>query len=217
MQGIESTHPSDPVAGIDEAGRGSLAGPVIAAAVVLHPQRTIRGLQDSKKLSPRRREHLFEEITTRAVFWAIGQASAAEIDRLNIHHATLLAMTRAWESVPFRVGQVLVDGLHCPELAAPCKAIVKGDGSVPAISAASILAKVTRDREMLAHHTTYPQYGFDRHKGYPTSQHLGALHEHGPSRLHRKSYAPVRETLARRSTRAAGRKPPPARLQPPLS
>ena len=217
MQGIESTHPSDPVVGIDEAGRGSLAGPVIAAAVVLHPQRTISGLQDSKKLSPQRREHLFEEITSRAVFWAIGQASAVEIDRLNIHHATLLAMTRAWESIPFRVGQVLVDGLHCPELAVPCKAIVKGDGSVPAISAASILAKVTRDKEMLAHHTAYPQYGFDRHKGYPTTQHLGALREHGPSKLHRKSYAPVRDTLARRPTRPAGRKPSPARLQHPLS
>lgn len=214
---MESTHPLEPVVGIDEAGRGSLAGPVIAAAVVLHPQRAIAGLQDSKKLSPRRREHLFEAITSRAVFWAIGRASAPEIDRLNIHHATLLAMTRAWERVPFQTAKVLVDGLHCPELAAPCKAIVKGDGSVPVISAASILAKVTRDREMLAHHAAWPEYGFDRHKGYPTAQHLGALHEHGPSKLHRKSYAPVRDALARRPTRAAGRKPSPARLQHPLS
>ena len=143
--------------------------------------------------------------------WAIGRASAAEIDHLNIHHATLLAMTRAWESIPFRVEQVLVDGLHCPELATPCKAIVQGDGSVPVISAASILAKVTRDEEMLTHHTAYPEYGFDRHKGYPTAQHLGALHEHGPSDLHRKSYGPVRDTLAIRPPRTEGRKPSPAR------
>lgn len=214
---MESTHPSDRVVGIDEAGRGSLAGPVIAAAVVLHPQRTIRGLRDSKKLSPRRRERLFAEITSRALFWAIGQASAVEIDRLNIHHATLLAMSRAWKSVPFRVGQVLVDGLHCPELAAPCKAIVQGDRSVPAISAASILAKVTRDEQMRACHAACPQYGFDRHKGYPTPRHLDALHEHGPSELHRKSYAPVRDVLAKRPARAADRNPSDTRLQPPLA
>lgn len=211
MQGIESTQQSDRVVGIDEAGRGSLAGPVIAAAVVLHPERTIRGLQDSKKLSPRRRVHLFEEITSRAMFWAIGRASAAEIDHLNILQATLLAMSRAWESIPFPVGQVLVDGLHCPELAAPCKAIVKGDRSIPVISAASILAKVTRDNEMLAQHTAHPQYGFDRHKGYPTARHLGALHEHGPSDLHRKSFAPVRKALARQSRQGEDCKPPAAR------
>ena len=216
MQGTERTHPSDRVAGIDEAGRGSLAGPVIAAAVVLPPGKTIPGLQDSKKLSPKRREDLFAEITSKAVFWAIGRASAGEIDRLNIHHATLLAMSRAWESVPFRVGQVLVDGLHCPELAAPCRAIVQGDRSVPVISAASILAKVTRDAEMRACHVDYPQYGFDRHKGYPTAHHLDALHAHGPSELHRKSYGPVRDTLAVRPQHSEGRNPSSARLQPPL-
>ena len=189
---------------------------MIAAAVVLHPQKTIAGLQDSKKLSPRRREELFAEITSRAVFWAIGQASASEIDRLNIHHATLLAMTRAWKSVPFQVGQVLVDGLHCPDLAAPCKAIVQGDRSVPAISAASILAKVTRDAEMRAYHVDYPQYGFDRHKGYPTAHHLDALHAHGPSDLHRKSYGPVRDTLAAHPQGSENRHPTPARCQPPL-
>lgn len=197
MLGTENTHPFERIAGIDEAGRGSLAGPVVAAAVVLHPERTVSGLQDSKKLSPRRRRHLFGEITSKAVFWAVGRASPGEIDRLNIHHATLLAMSRAWRSIPFQVEQVLVDGLHCPELATPCKAIVKGDQSVPAISAASILAKVTRDEEMLSYHTAYPQYGFDRHKGYPTARHLAALQDHGPSDLHRKSYAPVRDTLSR--------------------
>ena len=189
----ENTHPFEQIAGIDEAGRGSLAGPVIAAAVVLHPDRIIDGLRDSKKLSPQRRRHLLGEITSKAVFWSIGRASAAEIDRLNIHHATLLAMTRAWEAIPFQVEQVLVDGLHCPELAASCRAIVKGDQSVPVISAASILAKVTRDEEMLSCHTAYPQYGFDQHKGYPTAGHLAALRDHGPSDLHRKSYGPVRD------------------------
>lgn len=193
-----------------------MAGPVIAAAVVLHPVKTIAGLQDSKKLSPKRREDLFSEITSKAVFWAIGRASAGEIDRLNIHQATLLAMSRAWKSVPFPVEQVLVDGLHCPELEAPCKAIVQGDRSVPVISAASILAKVTRDAEMRAYHADYPEYGFDRHKGYPTAHHLDALHAHGPSDLHRKSYGPVRDALAVRPQHPEGRNPSSAGLQPPL-
>ncbi len=183
------------MAGIDEAGRGSLAGPVLAAIVVLHPERPVEGLRDSKKLAPGRRKQLFEEIRSKATFCAIGQATAAEIDELNIHHATLLAMRRAWSEVPFEVGHVLVDGLHCPELAAPCTAIVRGDLSVPVISAASILAKVARDEAMLAYHGQCSHYGFDRNKGYPTAQHIAALHEHGPSDLHRKSFRPVREVM----------------------
>ena len=170
-----------------------MAGPVVAAAVVLHPNRDIGGLRDSKKLNPGRRKRLYEEITSKAVYWGIGRATAAEIDELNIHHATLLAMTRAWEAMPIRVGKVLVDGLYCPELAASCKAVVKGDQTVPVISAASILAKVTRDEEMLGYHAAYPNYGFDQHKGYPTAGHLAALHDHGPSDLHRNSYRPVRD------------------------
>ncbi len=183
------------MAGIDEAGRGSLAGPVVAAAVVLHPDRPVEGLKDSKKLNQSRRRQLSEEIKSKAVCWAVGQASVAEIDELNIHHATLLAMQRAWHAVPPGVEHVLVDGLHCPELPASCKAVVKGDQSVPVISAASILAKVTRDEEMLSYHDKYLQYGFDRHKGYPTAQHIAALREHGPSDLHRKSYRPVRDAM----------------------
>ena len=183
------------MAGIDEAGRGSLAGPVLAAVVVLHPKRPVEGLRDSKMLAPGRRRQLFEDIRSKAAFWAIGRSTAAEIDELNIHHATLLAMRRAWHEVPFRVRHVLVDGLYCPELEAPCTAIVKGDQSVPVISAASILAKVARDEEMLACHDVYSHYGFDRNKGYPTAQHIAALHEHGPSDLHRKSFRPVREVM----------------------
>ena len=191
----ENIHPFEPVAGIDEAGRGSLAGPVVAAAVVLHPERPVEGLRDSKQLAPQRRRRLFEEIVSRAVCWALGRATAAEVDELNIHHATLLAMRRAWHAVPFGVGHVLVDGLHCPQLAAPCTAIVKGDQSVPVISAASILAKVARDEEMLEYHGMYSQYGFDRNKGYPTAQHIAALHEFGPSDLHRKSFRPVQNAM----------------------
>ena len=193
------------VAGIDEAGRGSLAGPVVAAAVILHPDQPVEGLKDSKKLAPGRRRQIFDEIRSKAVFWAVGQATAAEIDKLNIHNATLLAMQRAWAAIPFEVVRVLVDGLHCPELATPCTAIVKGDQSVPVISAASILAKVTRDEEMLKYHDTYSQYGFDRHKGYPTAQHIAALQEHGPSDLHRKSYRPVRDVLHVQTGRLSSR------------
>ncbi len=193
------------MAGIDEAGRGSLAGPVVAAAVILHPDQPVGGLKDSKKLSSKRRRQLFEEIRSKAVCWAVGRATAVEIDKLNVHNATLLAMQRAWNAVPFEVVRVLVDGLYCPELATPCTAIVKGDQSVPVISAASILAKVTRDEEMLKYHNTYSQYGFDRHKGYPTAQHIAALQEHGPSDLHRKSYRPVRDVLHLQTGRSNSR------------
>ena len=184
------------IAGIDEAGRGSLAGPVVAGAVVLHPDKPIKGLTDSKRLTPKKRAQLFSEIRAKAMAWGIGYATAAEIDEINIHRATLRAMKRAYEAMQFYVEQVFVDGLHCPELPTKCTAIVKGDQLVPAISAASILAKVTRDIEMEHHHETLPQYGFDQHKGYPTVKHIVALKKFGPCILHRRSYRPVRDVIA---------------------
>lgn len=180
---------------MDEAGRGPLAGPVFAAAVVLDPDRPIAGLADSKKLSARRRESLAWAIRERSRAWAVAEASVSEIDRLNILQATLLAMKRAVAQLPVRPDQVLVDGTHCPALDLPMRAIVRGDALVPEISAASILAKTARDAAMRELHREYPQYGFDRHKGYPTEQHLAALHAHGPCAAHRRSYAPVREAL----------------------
>ena len=184
------------IAGIDEAGRGPLAGPVVAAAVVLNPHTPIEGLADSKKISPKKRNLLFAEIKNKAIAWGVGVASAAEIDELNIHHATLRAMHRAYEAMQVEVQHVLIDGLYCPALNTRCTAIVKGDQTVPAISAASILAKVTRDTEMQAHHITMPEYGFDQHKGYPTSKHIAALKKYGPCDLHRRSYKPVRDAMA---------------------
>lgn len=181
------------IAGVDEAGRGPLAGPVIAAAVILQPGYHLPGLKDSKKLTPKQRYYLYERIMAECFAFAIGRCEPAEIDQLNIHHATLLAMRRAIEGLPVHPLLVLIDGLFCPELAAPSRAIVKGDETEPVISAASILAKVSRDREMEEYERLYPGYGFARHKGYGTAQHLLALKELGPSPIHRYSFAPVVE------------------------
>jgi ribonuclease HII len=180
------------VAGVDEAGRGPLAGPVVAAAVILDDLAPIKGLADSKVLSPRRREKLFDEIRARALCVSIAQAEAAEIDQLNILQATLLAMQRAVAGLRLPPHRVVVDGNRLPKLPMPAAAIVKGDSKVAAISAASILAKVHRDRLCEDLHQRWPQYGFAAHKGYPTAVHLAALAEHGPCEQHRKSYAPVR-------------------------
>jgi ribonuclease HII len=183
------------IAGVDEAGRGPLAGPVVAAAVILDPDQPIAGLADSKKLSPIRREQLAVEIRAKSLAWALGRAEVAEIDRLNILQASLLAMQRAVTAVSIVPEQALVDGNRCPRLACPCQAIVKGDATVPAISAASILAKVARDAELRELHERYPRYGFARHKGYPTAAHLDALHRFGPCPEHRRSFAPVAAVL----------------------
>lgn len=186
----------DLIAGVDEAGRGPLAGPVVAAAVVLDPCEPIDGLRDSKQLSARARERLAVLIRERAHAWSLGRADAEEIDRLNILQATLLAMSRAVEALPRDPRHVLVDGPHCPQLACSVEAVIGGDSCVAAISAASILAKVTRDAEMVVLDRRYPQYGFGRHKGYPTSEHREALRRHGPCPCHRRSFAPVRAALA---------------------
>jgi ribonuclease HII len=183
------------VCGVDEAGRGPLAGPVVAAAVVLAPDRPIAGLRDSKQLSPAQREGLAAQIRGSALAFGIGRAEVEEIDRLNILRATLLAMRRAVASLPVCPLRALVDGNRCPELPCPCEAIVRGDASVPAISAASILAKVARDAEMLALDAAWPGYGFAVHKGYPTRLHLEALARLGPSAVHRRSFGPVRRLL----------------------
>lgn len=183
------------MAGVDEAGRGPLAGPVVAAAVILDDLQPIRGLADSKALTALKRERLFDEIRARALCCSVAQASVEEIDRLNILQATLLAMRRAVEGLRLKPQRVLVDGNRVPVLPVPVEAIVKGDAKVPAISAASILAKVTRDRLCAELHERFPHYGFDGHKGYPTPLHLAALREHGPCPEHRRSYAPVRACL----------------------
>jgi len=184
------------ICGVDEAGRGPLAGPVYAAAVILDPARFIQGLADSKQLTPRQRRTLAQEIRSRAIAWSVASASVEEIDALNILQASLLAMRRAVEGLAVTPREVLVDGLHRPRLSVPVQAVVRGDATVAVISAASILAKVTRDEEMLALHGRHPQYGFDRHKGYPTKAHLAALREHGVCAAHRRSFAPVRVLLA---------------------
>jgi len=178
--------------GVDEAGRGPLAGPVMAAAVILDPAHSIGGLADSKQLSARKREELAVTIRIRARAWAVASASVEEIDTLNILQATLLAMRRAVAGLAVAPQLILVDGLHCPALDAPTRGIVDGDATVAEISAASILAKVARDAEMQMLHGLHPQYGFDRHKGYPTAAHLAALRAHGVSAVHRRSFAPVR-------------------------
>ncbi|HCA26745.1 MAG TPA: ribonuclease HII [Betaproteobacteria bacterium] len=190
--------PGEWICGVDEAGRGPLAGPVFAAAVVLDAARPVAGLADSKKLSAAKRDTLAVQIKDLSLGWAIGVAEVEEIDALNILQASLLAMKRAVDGLPGVPGRVLVDGLHCPPLALPMEAIVKGDSRVAAISAASILAKTARDAEMLRLHHRYPEYGFDRHKGYPTVAHLAALRRHGVSIVHRRSYAPVKKILAGR-------------------
>ncbi len=184
------------VAGVDEAGRGPLAGPVVAAAVILDDLQPIQGLADSKVLSPARRERLFDEIRAKALCCCIAQASVEEIDRLNILQATMLAMRRAVEGLRLKPNCVLVDGNRLPPLSMAAEAIVKGDAKVPAISAASILAKVHRDQLCLQLHESHPEYGFAGHKGYPTAAHLQALREHGPCAHHRRSFAPVREAGA---------------------
>ena len=184
------------IAGVDEAGRGPLAGPVVAAAVILDELQPIKGLADSKAISARKRERLFDEIRARALCCSIAQASAEEIDRLNILQATLLAMRRAIEGLRLRPQRVLVDGNQVPLLSMPVNAIVRGDAKVQAISAASILAKVHRDRLCIELHARHPQYGFDGHKGYPTAAHLAALRAHGACAEHRRSFAPVRAQLA---------------------
>jgi ribonuclease HII len=181
------------ICGVDEAGRGPLAGQVFAAAVILDDGRPIDGLADSKKLSAKRREQLAGLIRERALAWAVAAASVEEIDRLNILQATLLAMTRAVATLGVRPDEAWIDGNRCPPLDVPARAIVGGDATVAAISAASILAKTARDAEMLLLHERYPEYGFDRHKGYGTAVHLAALKQHGPSPIHRQSFAPVRE------------------------
>jgi ribonuclease HII len=183
------------VAGVDEAGRGPLAGPVVAAAVILDDLNPIHGLNDSKKLTAKRREALFDEIRARALCCAIAEATVQEIDQLNILQATMLAMKRAVEALRLPPKLVLVDGNRLPTLAIRAEAIVKGDALVPAISAASILAKVHRDRLCEAMHQRYPAYGFDQHKGYGTAQHLAALQAHGPADCHRMTFAPVARSV----------------------
>ncbi|MGV8900367.1 MAG: ribonuclease HII [Burkholderiaceae bacterium] len=181
--------------GVDEAGRGPLAGPVFAAAVILDPLKPIEGLRDSKKLTAARREVLALQIRQCALAWSIAQCSEEEIDRLNILQATMLAMRRAVEGLSILPTLALIDGNRCPVMALHCEAIIKGDDKVPAISAASILAKTARDALLHTLHQQYPQYAFDQHKGYPTALHLARLREHGVSPVHRKSYAPVRALL----------------------
>ena len=189
------SEPAGYVAGVDEVGRGPLAGPVIAAAVILDPVRNIAGLKDSKQLSETARNRLAGEIRSKAKSWAIGRAEIEEIDELNILYASLLAMRRAVEALAVSPALALVDGNRCPDLQCEARAVVKGDQTVPAISAASILAKVCRDAEMVDMDRLYPGYGFARHKGYPTSQHLQALAEKGICAIHRRSYGPVKQYL----------------------
>ena len=183
------------VAGVDEAGRGPLAGPVVVAAVILDELQPIRGLGDSKVISERKRERLFDEIRAKALACCIAEATVEEIDRLNILQATLLAMQRAVAGLRLLPRKVLVDGNRLPALPMPAEAIVKGDATVPAISAASILAKVHRDRLCLALHEAHPAYNFAGHKGYPTAEHLAALRVHGACAVHRRSFAPVRAVI----------------------
>ncbi|ENY72529.1 ribonuclease HII [Aeromonas diversa CDC 2478-85] len=183
------------VAGVDEVGRGPLVGDVVTAAVILDPSRPIAGLNDSKKLSEKKRLALFDEIKEKALAFAIGRATPEEIDQLNILHATMLAMQRAVAGLSVTPELVFIDGNRCPGLPMAARAVVKGDSLVPAISAASILAKVTRDAEMAALDARHPEYGFARHKGYPTPEHLAILAERGPLSEYRKSFKPVRRAL----------------------
>lgn len=187
------------VCGIDEAGRGPLAGSVVAAAVILDPARPIAGLNDSKKLSASRREALALEIREKALAFCVAEASVAEIDRLNILHATMLAMTRAVAGLAMVPERALVDGNRCPKLEVPVEAVVKGDGKIACIAAASILAKTARDGAMLELHRQYPDFAFDRHMGYPTALHLERLRQYGPCPIHRRSFGPVKALLAQSS------------------
>ena len=188
------------ICGVDEAGRGPLVGSVVAAAVVLDPNQPIEGLKDSKKLSANTRERLYEEIVAKAKAYSIAQSSPQEIDQINILQATLLAMKRAIEGLSDQLGGrlpdlALIDGNRCPNLSIKAEAIVKGDAKEPAISAASILAKVTRDRQMLELHRLYPEYGFDQHMGYPTPMHLEVIRQRGICPEHRKTFGPVKAVI----------------------
>ena len=202
--GLNFDAPVEIVCGVDEAGRGPLAGPVVAAAVIFDPERPmIRGLDDSKALSARKRDELYDKIVERALAYCIASASVEEIDTFNILHATMLAMKRAVEGLSVKPTLVKVDGNRCPVLSIRSEAIIGGDALVKSISAASILAKVTRDRMLLKLHQAFPVYGFDAHSGYGTPQHLAALREHGPCEHHRRSFAPVREAHARFGLKSA--------------
>ncbi len=183
------------ICGVDEAGRGPLAGAVYAAAVILDPKHPIAGLNDSKKLTEKRRDALEIQIKQHALAYAVSFATAAEIDDINILQASLLAMQRAIAALQIQPDEVLVDGLHCPRTSLPSRAIVQGDALEPCISAASILAKTARDRELLRLHALYPEYGFDQHKGYPTAIHRAALIKYGVTPEHRLSYAPVKKLV----------------------
>lgn len=180
------------IAGVDEAGRGPLAGPVISAAVILDPKKKIQGLNDSKLLTPRERESLFDKICRSAIAWSIGRAEVEEIDSLNILQASLLSMQRALQALNVRPILALIDGIHAPQIDIPTECIIDGDRLKPAISAASIIAKVTRDREMQALALAFPGFGFEQHKGYGTELHMKALRALGPSPIHRRSFSPVR-------------------------
>lgn len=184
------------VAGVDEVGRGPLAGPVVTAAVILDPARPIDGLADSKAMTEKKRERLFAEIQEKALSWAIGRCEVEEIDELNILQATMVAMQRAVAGLDTRPQHVLVDGNRCPRLPCSCEFVIKGDSKVPAISAASILAKVTRDREMVELDRHYPGYGLAGHKGYPTKSHIAAITELGVTPIHRRSFGPVRRLIS---------------------
>lgn len=190
------------VAGVDEVGRGPLAGPVVTAAVILDPARPIEGLADSKAMTEKKRERLFDEIREKALAWAIGRCEVEEIDRLNILQATMVAMQRAVAGLSPQPEHALIDGNRCPQLPCSCEFVIKGDSKVPAISAASILAKVTRDREMVELDLKYPGYGLAGHKGYPTKTHIQALIELGVTPIHRRSFGPVRRVLEGGSVRS---------------
>ena len=193
---LEFTYPDATlIAGVDEVGRGPLCGDVVTAAVILDPNKPIEGLTDSKKLSEKKREALFDIIKQNALAWCVARASVDEIDEINILHATMLAMQRAVAGLNIKPNYVLVDGNRCPNFGIRTQAVVKGDLLVAEISAASILAKVTRDREMVELDKLYPQYGLAKHKGYPTKDHLNAIEQHGVNHLYRKSFAPIKRLL----------------------
>ncbi|MFT6030070.1 MAG: ribonuclease HII [Oleiphilaceae bacterium] len=194
-QSFKLIYSGDLFAGVDEVGRGPLAGPVVAAAVILDPNKPIEGLADSKKLSEKKREKLYEEIINSSLSYAIARASVVEIDELNILHASLLAMKRAIEALNPPAEFALIDGNRCPILTIPCDAIIKGDSKVACISAASILAKVSRDREMIELDKQYPGYGLAQHKGYPTKAHIEALSKNGVNKIYRRSFKPVSNLL----------------------
>ncbi|HEX8590028.1 ribonuclease HII [Pseudomonas sp.] len=198
QMGLDFNLVEDLVAGVDEVGRGPLCGAVVTAAVILDPKRPILGLNDSKKLTESRRERLFDEICEKALCWHIARAEVEEIDELNILHATMLAMKRAVEGLIITPKLALIDGNRCPQLSVPSAPVIQGDAHVPAIAAASILAKVSRDREMARMELLYPGYGIGGHKGYPTAVHLEALARLGPTPIHRRSFGPVREAWAAR-------------------